>query len=79
MLINCGLLLLNLDTGSVYRRTGREELEWLGHIEDDDACPWECRDDWAVLLDRWRDAAGGGHAREAEWSYYDRLSIRGMN
>lgn len=76
MLIACGLLVLSLDTGWVSRLG---EDAGLGHVEDDDACPWECRDDWAVLLDRWRDAAGGGHEAEACWGYYDRLSIQRMN
>lgn len=68
MTVVSGPLLMDIDSGEVDRRVG-ESLEPCGNIMDPNACPWELRDDWSCLLDRYLDAAGGGHRREAEFAY----------
>lgn len=79
MLVSSGPLVLNLDTAGLFLRTPDEGLEWLGHVADDDCCPAEYRDDYAALLDRWRDALGGGHEREVDRAFYYGIDPARMN
>lgn len=70
---------MSMDDGAVSRRIDKgdgHDIEWesIGPIMDPDACPFGMEANWDALLDAWNDSRDGGHRREAERGYYDRLS-----
>jgi hypothetical protein len=73
-----GPLTMERDLGTVWRRVG-EFLEPCGFVGDPDNCPPGLERHWEYLLREWNDSAGGGHEPEANWSYYERLSVARMN
>ena len=79
-----GDLSLSLDDGWVRLRIDGgdgHDIRWgaVGPICDPDCCPDGLEKHWESLRDIWEDSRGGGHEREAEWSWYDRLGVAKNN
>lgn len=60
------------DTGSVYQRNCPDtDAEYLGKIDDIDACPWEFLNEWRWLQDEWLDQVKfADQCRQAEAAAY---------
>lgn len=54
--IDTAHLALDLFDGQVCRKLDDGEREALGHVEDDDACPWDLLREWEWLRGEWDDA-----------------------
>lgn len=82
-LIETGSLSMDPDTGLVWRKPADcdDDHEYLGYIEDDDNMPPDLWPEWEWLKMEWRDRGNFTRAcaATAAWSYYDRLSIPGVN
>lgn len=74
--IRKGSLVLFPDTGSVFLRISDGDDEYLGHIDDEDACPWEHVEEWVWLAAEIDDRRKFADACERTTlsSYYERLS-----
>ncbi len=65
-------LRLDPDSGSVYRRIPDGDDEWVGHIDDDDACPMDLIGQWTFLRGEIEDARrlGDGIKAAALHAFY---------